>query len=197
MTDMPPLETERLLIRPFVMGDLEDIHRILDIELAEADFGDEGAQPREGRRGWLEWTIMNYRQLAILNQPPYGDRAVTLKAGGELIGAVGFVPSLRPFGKLPYFQDRGRQPADGCFTPEFGLFWAIRPRFQRQGYAGEAAGALIGYAFETLHLARLVATTTDDNLASIAVMKKLGMRIERNPSPEPAWFQVVGILERE
>ena len=28
------------------------------------------------------------------------------------------------------------------------------------------------------------------------VMRKLGMRIERNPSPEPHWLQVVGVLER-
>ncbi len=26
-------------------------------------------------------------------------------------------------------------------------------------------------------------------------MRKLGMRIEKNPYPEPAWFQVAGILE--
>jgi hypothetical protein len=27
------------------------------------------------------------------------------------------------------------------------------------------------------------------------VMEKVGMQIERNPCPEPSWFQVVGILE--
>jgi hypothetical protein len=29
----------------------------------------------------------------------------------------------------------------------------------------------------------------------MAVMRKLGMRILRNPESEPAWFQVVGVLE--
>jgi len=27
------------------------------------------------------------------------------------------------------------------------------------------------------------------------VTRKLGMRVEHNPYPDPAWFQVVGILE--
>jgi hypothetical protein len=28
-------------------------------------------------------------------------------------------------------------------------------------------------------------------------MIKLGMRIESNPSPEPAWLQVVGVIENK
>ena len=39
-----------------------------------------------------------------------------------------------------------------------------------------------------------MADMTYDNLASIAVMRKLGMRIERNPCRDPAWLQIVGIL---
>jgi len=27
------------------------------------------------------------------------------------------------------------------------------------------------------------------------VMRKLGMRIERNPLPEPHWLQIVGVLD--
>jgi RimJ/RimL family protein N-acetyltransferase len=44
-------------------------------------------------------------------------------------------------------------------------------------------------------LLRIVATTHDDNDASIRVMRKLGMLIERNPYPDPPWLQVVGVLE--
>ena len=51
------------------------------------------------------------------------------------------------------------------------------------------------YAFGQLNLRRIVATTTYDNAASMGVMRKLGMRIEKNPYEEPRWFQVVGILE--
>jgi hypothetical protein len=28
-------------------------------------------------------------------------------------------------------------------------------------------------------------------------MRRLGMRVEENPEPEPAWFQVVGILSHD
>jgi RimJ/RimL family protein N-acetyltransferase len=91
--------------------------------------------------------------------------------------------------------DRAQRPADGWST-EFGLFWAISPAERRCGYASEAATALVDYAFERLRLARIVATTDRTNIASLGVMRRLGMRIAHNPLPEPAWFQLVGILER-
>jgi hypothetical protein len=52
------------------------------------------------------------------------------------------------------------------------------------------------YALSTLHLERVLATTTYDNAASIGVMRKLGMRIERNPLSTPEWLQVVGVLNQ-
>jgi [ribosomal protein S5]-alanine N-acetyltransferase len=39
-----------------------------------------------------------------------------------------------------------------------------------------------------------VATTSSDNAPSIGVMRKVGRHIERNPYPDPPWFQVVGVL---
>jgi RimJ/RimL family protein N-acetyltransferase len=196
MTRMPELATERLTIRPFVADDLDAIYRILDGELAEADFGSEGAKALDDRRQWLEWTTMNYEQLARLYQPHYGDRAIVLKSSGELIGAVGFVPSFGPFGQLPSRQSSGAAPGRG-FTPEFGPYYVVSPARQRKGYAVEAAWAMIDYAFTALDLQRIVATTTYNNVASIGVMRKLGMRVEKNPLTEPAWFQVVGILDNK
>jgi len=193
MTRMPTLETERLIIRPFMLDDLDAIHRILDVELGEAELGSEGAMAREERRQWLQWTVLNYEQLAKLYQPPYGDRAIVLKQTGELIGAVGYVPCLDSFGQLPHWQSRG-VPSNRCST-EFGLFWAISPARQRKGYAAEAARAMVGYAFTNLKLARIIATTKYNNEASIGVMRKVGMLVERNPYPDPPWLQVVGLLE--
>ncbi|MFL5588380.1 MAG: GNAT family N-acetyltransferase, partial [Ktedonobacteraceae bacterium] len=80
-------------------------------------------------------------------------------------------------------------------SPEFGLFYAFSPAYQRQGYATEATRALIEFAFTQLNLRRIVATTTYENAASMAVMRKVGMQIEKNPYPDPSWFQVVGFLE--
>ena len=189
---MPNLETDRLIIRPLVMADLPDIHRILDVELAEVNWGHDETQALDERRQWLQWTVMSYEQLAKLYQPPYGERAVVLKSTGQLIGAVGYVPCLMPFEQLPSFKTQdGPRPN----TAEFGLYWAVSPAHQRQGYAAEAARAMIDYAFDVLKLKRIVATTTCDNIASMGVMRKVGMRVEQNPLDEPPWLQVVGLLE--
>jgi RimJ/RimL family protein N-acetyltransferase len=195
MLRMPPLETARLLIRSFVMDDLEVIHQILDKDLQDADFGNEGAKMLSERRQWLHWAVLNYEELAKLNQPPYGDRAIVLKQNNQLIGACGFVPSLAPFGQLLSFSSSDNPVASRDHSTEFALFYAIAPTYQRQGYAAEATKAMIAYAFTELKLRRIVATTTYDNVASIRVMRKVGMRVENNPYPDPPWFQVVGILE--
>ncbi len=194
MTQMPVLETTRLRVRPFEATDLPDVHRLFDVELDGMDLTDDVGATLAERARWLQWTELNYERLARLHQPPYGDRAIILKTTGELIGSVGFVPCLMPFEQLPYFAGN---PSVGPArsTPEFGLFWAISPAHQHQGYATEAARAMITYAFQHLNLKRVIATTEYANLASIGVMRKLGMTIERNPFPEPLWLQVVGVLE--
>jgi RimJ/RimL family protein N-acetyltransferase len=47
-----------------------------------------------------------------------------------------------------------------------------------------------------MHARRIIATTEFDNLPSQAVMRKLGMTLRRNEGGQPAWCQVVGVLER-
>ena len=195
MTRMPPLETARLIIRPFVMPDLDALHQILDVELSEADFGSEGAQSLDERREWLEWAVLNYDQLAKMYQPPYGDRAIVLKRTGQLIGSVGYVPCMMPFGQLPAFAAGMDEATRRRSTCELGLYYAMSPAQQRQGYTSEAAAAMVEYAFQSLGLRRVVATTTYDNQGSMGVMRKLGMQIERNPFPDPPWMQVVGFIE--
>jgi ribosomal-protein-alanine N-acetyltransferase len=192
---MPVLETAHLRIRPFVMEDLDEVHRLLDVELGNADLGTEETEALAERAEWLRWTVLNYVQLAKLRQPPYGDRAVILKSSGQLIGACGFVPCLSAFEQLPGFGCQDKQEGPGLHSSELGLFYAISPAQQRRGYGAEAAQALVAYAFRHLQLRRVVATTTFDNVTSIAVMRKLGMRIVRNPRPDPPWLQVVGFLE--
>jgi len=195
MLEMPSLETPRLLIRPFVMDDLHDIHRILDIELRDADLGTDKMETLAERAEWLQWSALNYSQLAKLHQPPYGDRAIVLKSSGQLIGACGFVPCLNAFEQLPAFTSGDNPGVPSLYTTEFGLFYAISPAYRRQGYAAEASQALVDFAFQHLGLKRIVATTSYDNAASMAVMCKLGMRLEKNPRSGPPWLQVVGVLE--
>ena len=195
MTSMPTLETPRLQVRPLTLDDLVTIHQILDVELGEADVSATEATALRERERWLQWTILGYEQFAQLHQPPYGERAVSLKATGQVIGAVGYVPCLNAFEQLPHFS---ASPRPGRLaSPEFGLYYAIAPAFQGQGYATEAARALVVYAFNQLRIKRVVATTSYDNTASMAVMRKLGMRVEKNPFLNPPWLQVVGLLEND
>ena len=85
--------------------------------------------------------------------------------------------------ELPEFGGIG--PAER-FRPEVGLYWGLASAHRGRGYATEAAAALIDHGFREMRLARIVATTTRDNLASIAVMRRLGMRVELNPPPATA-----------
>jgi [ribosomal protein S5]-alanine N-acetyltransferase len=183
---MEPLETPRLLVRPFTPGDLAEF-----AALTHAAFPGAPADPAV-YRDQIHYFALADRVQSQLRQPPYGDRAVVLRETGALIGAVGIVPCLAPFAQLP----SGGGARNAGFTPEVGLFWATAPEHQRRGYATEAATAVVRYVFEHLRVARVVATTERDNAPSIAVMRRLGMTIEENPFPDPHWFQVVGTLRR-
>lgn len=186
---IPTLHTARLRVRRLEPGDLEPCHRLF------RDIGWTDPQASEGsalaaRRRWLDWTVRSYDELEALYQPPYGERAVELH-DGAFVGLVGLVPAFGPFTQLP---SRGARPG-ARYTPELGLFWAMVPQAQGRGYASEAAGALVDFAFAGLNAARVVATTEHANLASIGVMRRLGMRVEANPFEEPRHFQTVGVLD--
>lgn len=197
MTPMPTLETLRLRIRPFTQDDLHAVYHLLDVELRQAEFGTAETHTLEERAAWLQWTVLGYTQLPRLYQPPYGERAVVHKATDQLIGVCGFVPCLDAFEQLAGFAPTATPSSWWRTTPEVGLFYAFAPAFQRQGYATEAAQALVDYAFRHLRLKRIVATTTFANAASIGVMRKLGMDIRQNHSAEPPWLQVVGVLSHD
>jgi ribosomal-protein-alanine N-acetyltransferase len=183
--EMPPLETERLLIRPFADADVAAVRAILEVDATDAP------SERYVRHGGLNAVV-----LGELGQPPLGDRAIVLRSTGELIGLVGLVPAFAPFGQLrPVEEEAPRQRPPAHYRIEVGLYYNVRADHRGRGYATEAARALVDFAFERMHLGRMVATTERDNLASQAVMRHLGMRLHENALPEPAWFQVVGVLE--
>jgi RimJ/RimL family protein N-acetyltransferase len=115
---------------------------------------------------------------------------MVLKATGRLVGSVGLVPCLAPFDQLPIFG----AVEHARYRPEVGLFYTVSPEHRGRGFASEAAAALARFAFDDLHVQRVVATTEYDNAASAAVMRRIGMTVQRNPQPTPPWFQVVGIL---
>ncbi|NHZ98217.1 GNAT family N-acetyltransferase [Massilia sp. CCM 8734] len=63
--------------------------------------------------------------------------------------------------------------------PEVDLGYAFLPAWRGQGYAVEAARAVVGYARERLGLARLLAITSPHNTASGALLEKLGLRFDK------------------
>jgi RimJ/RimL family protein N-acetyltransferase len=94
----------------------------------------------------------------------FGPLALADRRTGELVGRGGVA-----FHRL--------WPGD----PEAG--WWIAPAWQGRGLATEAGAAALAWAFGELGFARLVSIALEANLASRAVMAKLGFSLfERVPS---------------
>lgn len=86
------------------------------------------------------------------------DREFVVLYQGEIIGGV----------NLERFED-----SDDGKTLEIG--WLIHNSFRNQGFATEAAEALIRYAFDELGAKKVIARCDSRNQASEKVMQKLGM----------------------
>jgi len=190
MRAMPVIETERLRIRPFTIEDSEAAYQNsksigwVNNNLTEAE-------QRTGMQKYIQWNVLNHQQLAQLDQPPYGDRAIVLKENNLVIGTCGLVPYIDNFTMFPYFSKQKK----GFATAEMGLLWTIAASHQKTGYGSEVAQALIQYAFGELNLHHIIATTEFDNWGSQRVMEKAGMWLERNETGVPPWLQVIGIAE--
>jgi RimJ/RimL family protein N-acetyltransferase len=191
-TRMPPLLTDRLVIRQLQPADLAPVYGLLDVD--EAAHAGEPPPSIEHRRDWLHRTIAATELLASLTQPPYTDRAIALRDNHDLIGICGLNSALVPSGRFAAMRALGVPPDPRPFYAEVGLFWHLALEARGQGFATEAGAALIDYAFTTMRLQRVVATTEYANTASQAVMRRLGMSIERNPQPDPHWLQIVATI---
>ena len=185
MRDGIDIRTNELHIRHYTIDDLESRY-LLTTEAFESE------TTHELTKEWLVWCIDNYRELARLWQPPYGDYAIEHIESGKVVGSVGIVQTVVPWGVL-----EGKSPEEHHYliSPEFGLYWGILPQYQQKGFATQAGGAMIDYLFDTMWVQQVVATTDYDNIASQKTMEKLGMSLYRNPADTPHWCQVVGRLK--
>ena len=59
---------------------------------------------------------------------------------------------------------------------EAELKYALAPPYWGQGYASEAAAALLDFGLRTVGLARIIATVDTVHTASVQVLDKIGMR---------------------
>jgi ribosomal-protein-alanine N-acetyltransferase len=147
---MQCVETERLLLRPFTRDDL-DVFASIN---ADADvmryIGDGKPQTR---------AQTEMRLNAILNhwdQHGFGLWALVDKTSNALIGFCG----------LQYLDN----------TAEIEIGYRFAKEFWGMGFATEAAGATLRYAFEVLGLDRIVAVVQPENFASQSVIEKIGLR---------------------
>jgi RimJ/RimL family protein N-acetyltransferase len=100
------------------------------------------------------------RVEAHIVQHGFGPWAVEIPNVTEFAGFIGLaVPSF----EVP-------------FAPTVEVAWRLARAYWGKGYATEGAKATIDFAFSHLKLPQVVAFTVPQNLRSIAVMKRLGMR---------------------
>ena len=150
-----PIETERLLLRPFNRGDVDAVFSYRSRpDVAEFLFD----QPMNHEE-CAEAVRARTTQVAFTGE---GDKillAVERREDDRLIGEVSLI---------------WRSVADQ--QAEVG--YILHPDGQGQGLATEAATALLGFAFEVAGLHRVYARCDARNVASARVMERLGMRQE-------------------
>ena len=144
------IETERLFLRELIRGDKDELAKILrDLESMKyypAPFTEKQVE------NWIEWNIDNYKKYK------HGLWAVVLKNENIFLGDCGITI----------------QEIKGKKLPEVG--YHIKKEYCGNGYATEAANACINYAFTNLNYDILYTYTKHDNIPSIRVAEKSGMK---------------------
>ena len=151
--EAPTLTTDRLVLRPFTHADAAAVFAHLnDREVAVTT----ASIPYPYPQGAAETWIGTHAARAAAGEAVV--LAVTLRGSGELVGSIEIrlVPGHR--------------------RAELG-YWVGRAHWG-QGYATEAADALLRWGFATLGLHRVHAAHLTRNPASGAVLRKVGMRHE-------------------
>jgi ribosomal-protein-alanine N-acetyltransferase len=92
------------------------------------------------------------------------------------------VPGVAPFVGFAGLTVLTAPPFRARCTPCVEVGWRLAFEHWGRGYATEAAGLALGYAFGTLALSEVVSFTSVINLRSRAVMERLGMR--RDPADD-------------
>ena len=130
--------------------------------------------------------------LELLNEPSFkkfiGDKQVRSIADAEHYIVNGPVASYARHGfglLLVHMHDAVATPIGICGLlqrdtlahPDIGF--AYLPAFWGCGYGFEAAGAVLDDARQRLRLPQLLGLTSPDNVASIRLLEKLGLRFER------------------
>jgi RimJ/RimL family protein N-acetyltransferase len=142
------VETERLLLRTWNDDDValvEDIYA--KPEVMAFIPGGVWSRNRTAR------AVARMRELH--GEQGFGFYPIVLKSLGKIVGHCG----------LGFLEQ----------TPEVEVAYILDSPYWGQGYASEAARAVIAHAFSKLQIARIVAVAFPENVRSIGVMRAIGM----------------------
>lgn len=175
------LQTQRLLLRPLTQdADLPGLAalcsdpQVMRYFAAHLDY--------EGARALL------LRNRGYFEQNGYGLFGVYLRedavaaVGAAVNTTAGDCRDVIKAGALAGFVGMMKVGDDMPFAPAVEIAWRFFAPCWGQGYACEAARAVLAFAFDTLGLAEVVAFTTLANEPSQRLMQRLGM--QRNPAED-------------
>lgn len=163
-------ETRRLRLRPFDRGDVDALHAQWTQPDVRRYLWDGAVIPREQVVAVVEESIASFAERRV------GFWVVEAKDDGALIGFAGL-----------------RAIADGSGME---LYYGLERDHWGRGFATEAARAVLRYGFEEVGLDPIFIRTDGPNVASVAVMQRLGARyVRRDPT---GWFgeTIVYVLHR-
>jgi len=144
------LETERLSLHELTAEDAPFILELLTSRGFTENIGDRGIHDLDAARGYIA------RQRESYAAAGYGLWRADVKATGETAGICGLVKR------------------DGLDDPDVG--YAFLEPFWGRGYASEVAAATLIHGRDVLGLPTIVAITKPENLGSIAVLRRIGMK---------------------
>lgn len=149
------IETDRLLIRPFSMDDIEPSYIMnLDTEVSKYT-GDGGVvSKKEIERRIIENVFGDYEKYG------FGRLAVELKEENKFIGFTG----------LKYLKE----------MDEVDLGYRFMKEYWGKGIATESARPCVNLGFEMLKLNKIIAMTFPENKGSIRVLEKLNFEYEKD-----------------
>lgn len=149
------IETERLLIRPFTLEDIEPSYAMnLDAEVSKYTADGGVVSKAEIERRIIENVFGDYEKHG------FGRLAVELKGENKFIGFTG----------LKYLED----------LKEVDLGYRFMKAYWGKGIATESARASVKLGFETLRLNKLIAMALPENTSSIRVLEKLNFSFEKD-----------------
>lgn len=144
--------TERLFFREFTLADSEFFIRLLNSEGWLKFIGDRNVHTIEDAEKYLEERIIHFYKIL-----GFGFYLVSLKDETP-IGMCGLIK---------------RDSLD-----DIDIGFAFLPEYTGKGYGFEAANATMEFARKTLKLKRIVAITVKENISSIQLLKKIGLKEE-------------------